>query len=153
MRKSEFGCAYELMLALFFLLILAYRQMDSISAIFLKQQSIFMNTVFSVQRWYCNEPLGGNVDCHRRKGIQWVGEKNISLCIVPQTITHNKDCSFQQYFSYIVAASFIGGGNRSTWENHWHVPSHWQTLSPIVVSSSPHLSCMIGNWDQLQYVW
>jgi hypothetical protein len=32
---------------------------------------------------------------------------------------------FQQYFSYIVAVSFIGGGNRS----------HWQTLSHNVVSS------------------
>jgi hypothetical protein len=24
-------------------------------------------------------------------------------------------CRFQQYFSYTVAVSFIGGGNRSTW--------------------------------------
>jgi hypothetical protein len=35
-------------------------------------------------------------------------------------------CHFQQYFSYIVAVSFIGGGNRSTWrkENHRPVASH-----------------------------
>jgi hypothetical protein len=32
-------------------------------------------------------------------------------------------CRFQQYFSYTVAVSFIGG------ENHWLVASHWQTLS------------------------
>jgi hypothetical protein len=31
-------------------------------------------------------------------------------CITHLSITH-----FQQYFSYIVAVSFIGGGNRSTW--------------------------------------
>ena len=30
----------------------------------------------------------------------------------------------QQYFSYIVAVSFIGGGNRSTAENHRPVASH-----------------------------
>jgi hypothetical protein len=34
-----------------------------------------------------------------------------------------------QYFSYIVAVSFIGGGN------HRPVASHWQTLSHNVVSS------------------
>ena len=31
---------------------------------------------------------------------------------------------FQQYFSYIVAVSFIGGGNRSTPKNHRPVASH-----------------------------
>ena len=39
------------------------------------------------------------------------------------------DCHFPQYFSYIVSISFIGGGDRSTWENHRPVPSHCQTLS------------------------
>jgi len=41
---------------------------------------------------------------------------------------------FQHYFSYIVALSFIGGGN--------HVPtaSCWLTLSHNVVSSTPRLS-------------
>jgi len=34
---------------------------------------------------------------------------------------------FQQYFSYIVAIGFIGGGHRST----RHDASHWQTLSEI----------------------
>jgi hypothetical protein len=34
-----------------------------------------------------------------------------------------------QYFSYIVVVSFIGGGNRRTWENHRPVASYWQTLS------------------------
>jgi hypothetical protein len=34
---------------------------------------------------------------------------------------------FQQYFSYIVAVSFIGGGNRRT--RRKPVASHWQTLS------------------------
>ena len=31
---------------------------------------------------------------------------------------------FQQYFSYIVAVSFIGGGNRSTPKNHRPVARH-----------------------------
>jgi hypothetical protein len=35
---------------------------------------------------------------------------------------------FQQYL-YIVAVSFIGGGNWVPRENHWPVASHWQTLS------------------------
>ena len=42
----------------------------------------------------------------------------------------------QQYFSYIVAVSFIGGGNRSTAENHRPVTSHWQTLSHNVASNT-----------------
>ena len=44
---------------------------------------------------------------------------------------------FQQYFSYIVAVSFIGGGNQSTRRNHRPVGSHWQTLSYNIVSSTP----------------
>ena len=32
---------------------------------------------------------------------------------------------FEQYFSYIVVVSFIGGGNKSTHgENHRHVAGH-----------------------------
>ena len=31
---------------------------------------------------------------------------------------------FQQYFSYIVAVSFIGGGNSSIQKNHRPVASH-----------------------------
>jgi hypothetical protein len=38
---------------------------------------------------------------------------------------------FQQYFSFIVAVSFIGG------ENHRPVASQWQTWSHNVVSSTP----------------
>ena len=40
---------------------------------------------------------------------------------------------FQQYFSYIVAVSFIGGGNQRTGENRRPVACQWQTLSYIVV--------------------
>jgi len=39
--------------------------------------------------------------------------------------------------SYIVAVSFIGGGNLSTQKNHRSVASHWQTLSHNGVSSTP----------------
>ena len=35
---------------------------------------------------------------------------------------------FQQYFCYIVAVSFIGGGNWSTRKKHRSAASHWQTL-------------------------
>ena len=35
---------------------------------------------------------------------------------------------FQQYFSYIVAVSFIRGVNRSTWRKPPTAASHWQTL-------------------------
>ena len=40
-------------------------------------------------------------------------------------------CHFQQYFSYIMAVSFVSGGNRNTRRNHRPVASHWQTLSHI----------------------
>ena len=43
---------------------------------------------------------------------------------------------FQGYFGYIVAVSFICK------ENHWHVASHWQTLSHNVVSSTTR-----HEWD------
>jgi hypothetical protein len=42
----------------------------------------------------------------------------------------SRQCHFQQYFSYIMAVSFIGGGN------HRPVASHCQTLSHNVVSST-----------------
>ena len=44
---------------------------------------------------------------------------------------------FQQYFGYIVAVSFIGGGNLVPGENHRPAVSHWQTLSHNVVLSTP----------------
>ena len=58
------------------------------------------------------------------------------------TWIEGEDCSvlrhFQQYFSYIVAVSFIGAGNWSTRKKHHRpVASHWQTLSHNVVSSTP----------------
>jgi hypothetical protein len=45
---------------------------------------------------------------------------------------------FQQYFSYIMAVSVIGGKTGVPGKNHWPVASHWQTLSHNVVSSIPH---------------
>ena len=46
---------------------------------------------------------------------------------------------FQQYFSYIVAVSFIGGGNREYPEKNSYLSQvwHWQTLSHNVVSNTP----------------
>jgi hypothetical protein len=47
-------------------------------------------------------------------------------------------CHFQQYLSYIVHVSFIGGRKTGVpWENHRPATSHWQTLSHNVVSSMP----------------
>ena len=40
---------------------------------------------------------------------------------------------FQHYFSYIIADSFIGGGNQSTVRK----PTNGQTLSHNVASSTP----------------
>jgi hypothetical protein len=40
---------------------------------------------------------------NRTKILGWVG------------FVYSVKCHFQQYFSYIVAVSFIGGGNLSTW--------------------------------------
>jgi ABC-type anion transport system duplicated permease subunit len=45
-----------------------------------------------------------------------------------------------QYFSYIVAVSFIGEENRSTRKKHLPAASHWQSLSHNVVSSTSRLS-------------
>ena len=50
------------------------------------------------------------------------------------TQSYGVSLHFQQYFSYIVKVSFIGG------ENHRHVVSHWQSLSYNVVLSTPRLS-------------
>ena len=44
-------------------------------------------------------------------------------------------CHLQQYFGYIVAVGFIGGGNR---RKPLAAESHWQSLSHNVVSSAPH---------------
>ena len=60
--------------------------------------------------------------------------RNITLWGFVYGVWHH----FQQYFSYIVAVIFIGGGNRSTGENHLPATSHWQTLSHNVVLSTPH---------------
>ena len=62
------------------------------------------------------------------------------------------NATFLSYFSYIVAISFIGGGNRSNAESHRPAASHWQTLSHNVVSSTPRHqrdsnSCGFGGKD------
>jgi hypothetical protein len=56
--------------------------------------------------------------------------------------------SFQQYFSYIVTFSFIGGGHRNTQRNHRPVTSHWQTWSHNVVSST-----LRHEWDAKSQLW
>jgi len=43
----------------------------------------------------------------------------------------------QQYVSYIVAVSFIGGGNRSSKRNHRPAVRYRKTLSHSAVSSTP----------------
>jgi hypothetical protein len=44
---------------------------------------------------------------------------------------------FQQYFSYIMAVSFIGGGS------HQLAASHYQAVSHNVVSITPNQFCCI----------
>jgi hypothetical protein len=57
---------------------------------------------------------------------------------------------FQQYFSYIVAVSFIGGGNQST--RRKPQTCRWQTLSHNVDSNTPrhewgcHLDTLFWFW-------
>jgi hypothetical protein len=53
---------------------------------------------------------------------------------------------FQQYFSYFVVVSFIGGGNRST-RRELTAACHWQSLSHNV-SSTPH-----HEWDSNSQCW
>jgi hypothetical protein len=47
--------------------------------------------------------------------------------------------NFNKKFRYFVAVSFIDGGNRSTRRNNRPVASHRQTVSHIVVLSTPRL--------------
>ena len=54
-------------------------------------------------------------------------------------------CHFQQYFSYIMAVSFIGGGNQGTQRKTPTCPSHGQPLSQNVVSTQVHFT-MNGVW-------
>ena len=54
--------------------------------------------------------------------------------------------TIQQYFSYLVAISFIGGGPG---QNHRPVASHWQTFSPHNVVSTCSTPCHerdFNNW-------
>ena len=38
-------------------------------------------------------------------------------------------CHIQQYFSYIMAGSFIGGGNQSTWKK---TPNGYKSLTNLI---------------------
>jgi hypothetical protein len=67
------------------------------------------------------------------KMIIWLNLFHIHFYIL---IFFVDDCEFKlQYFSYILAVSFIGGRSR---ENHWPAASHWQTLSHNAILSTPH---------------
>ena len=48
-------------------------------------------------------------------------------------------CHFEQYFSYIMVVSFIGGGNQSTWKKTTDLSQVTDKLYHIinVVSSTP----------------
>jgi hypothetical protein len=46
---------------------------------------------------------------------------------------HDVQRHFQQYFSYIVVVSFIGGGTGGPGENHRPVANHFQILSHNIV--------------------
>jgi len=53
------------------------------------------------------------------------------------------NATFQQYFSYILAVSFIGG---VPGEKQWPTASHWQTLLHYVVSNTPRQE-RNSNWQ------
>ena len=60
--------------------------------------------------------------------------------LVDGWLVYGVKCHFQQYFSYNMEVSFIGGGYQSTPEKKKPAASHWQTLSHNVVSSTPRLN-------------
>jgi hypothetical protein len=68
--------------------------------------------------------------------VKWLESQRIKTYLV--WLVYKVESHFQQYFSYIVAVSFIGG------ENNRHVPSHWQTLPHNVVNRSEVLSGYSG---------
>jgi hypothetical protein len=45
--------------------------------------------------------------------VKWIYDHLCNQCLSPIRLWVRIPCHFQQYFSYIVAVSFIGGGNRS----------------------------------------
>jgi hypothetical protein len=65
--------------------------------------------------------------------------KTYPVCLVVHVERH-----FQQYFSYIVAVSFIGGGHRRT--RRKLLTSHWQNLSHNVVHLSDRDSNSQHQW-------
>jgi hypothetical protein len=99
---------------------------------------------------YLLESSDGNKKCNKLKGVDLGYPKNfpiiqfflslhhgivMSKYIICQSfkkfhhavfsIAYPKyRCHFQQYFSYIIVASFIGGGNQSTWRKQRPVASH-----------------------------
>jgi hypothetical protein len=62
-----------------------------------------------------------------------VNQYNVYIIMVG--LVYGAKRHFQQYFSYIVAFSGIGRGNRSGRRKPPTCPSHWQTLLHNVVSS------------------
>jgi hypothetical protein len=72
----------------------------------LKRDHTFYMATFSLQKWWPNK-----------------------MVTPVTTLGFGVKRHFKQYFSYIVAVSFLG------------VASHWKTISHNVVSSTPRLSC------------
>ena len=66
------------------------------------------------------------------------------LCILGDGVQRH----FQQYFSHILAISFIGGGNR---RKRRPAESHWLILSHNVVSNTPHYER--DSNSQLKWWW
>jgi len=54
--------------------------------------------------------------------------------LIKVDLVYGAERHFQQYFSHIVAVSFIGGGKGVPGENHRSVASHRKTVSHNVVS-------------------
>ena len=99
---------------------------------FIHQKCLYWCSLW-LQLWKCANRFGV-ISCNQ--GVRWlIFNSGISVifsyilflwCLRP----------LSTIFSYIVAVSFIGGGNRSVGENHCPVSSHWQTLLHNVVSST-----------------
>jgi hypothetical protein len=64
--------------------------------------------------WGCNVPSNSSFGGTKKMHFSTQGR---AFCGVRFGLSYDVLCYFQQYFSYIMAVSFIGGGNRSARRN------------------------------------
>ena len=78
--------------------------------------------------------------------VQYPPYTKVIICVRGIGVYHH----FQQYFSYIMAISFIGVRETRV-PREWPEASHWQTLSHNVVSSIPYNELDLNSQFQRWY--